>query len=75
MARDRTVEIVISGQSVKFEVCREGGIYFAKPYIASQRFQLPPLYYGEAKTPGKAIESCKEKVGPYLARLNESMRG
>lgn len=74
MAKDRTVEILITGQSVKFEVCREGGLYFAKPYVVSQRFVLPPIYYGEAKTPGKAIESCKEKIAGYLVKVNESLR-
>lgn len=74
MAKDRTVEIQITGQVVRFEVCREAGIYFAKPYVVSQRFVLPPAYYGEAKTPGKAIESCKERIAGYLVKLNESMR-
>lgn len=74
MAKDKSVEITIAGQTVRFEIVREGGVYFAKPHITSQRFSMPPVYYGVAKTPGKALEKCKEIVGPYLLSLNDSLR-
>ena len=74
MAKDKSVEITIAGQTVRFEIVRESGVYHARPTVVSQRFELPPIYHGTAKTPGKALENCKELVGPYLMGLNDSLR-
>jgi len=74
MATQRQVEITISGQDVRFEIQTEAGIYFARPNVVSQRFALPPAYYGIAKTPGKALQRSKDLVGPYLVDLVDSLR-
>ncbi|MFN7974445.1 MAG: hypothetical protein U0166_19185 [Acidobacteriota bacterium] len=74
MARDKTVEITIAGQVVRFDIQMEAGVYFARPVLVSQRFMLPPAYYGVARSPGKAMEKCKELVEPYVGRLMQSLR-
>jgi hypothetical protein len=74
MGTEKSFDITISGQEMRFEIKSEGGLYYARPYVVSQRFLLPPVFYGVAKTPGKALEKCKEAVGSYLLALNDAIR-
>ena len=71
---EKVVEINLAGQDVRFEIEREGDVHYARPTIVSQRFQLPPVFFGVAKTPGRSLENCKELVGAYVERLNASLR-